>query len=242
MKIHKYLGCLFLTFLTYTYAQPLELLKDSTSEIDEEISISSGTGFLVSEDGYIITSHHIIDEAKNVSVEISNQGNMKEYVAKIIAEDIENDLAVLKIENKQFRANKIPYEISNNDAELGESVFTLGYPMVETMGKAIKLSNGIISSESGFMGNDHSYQISVPINPGNSGGPLFDEKGNLIGVIKSIYSGAENVAYAIKSKHVNDLCSAFIIKKEINMSNTKRAFVDQVRSLKDLVCLVKAVN
>ena len=242
MKFHKYLACLLLTFLTFTYAQPLELLKDSTSELDEEISISSGTGFFVSEDGYIITSHHIIDEAKNISVEISNQGAMKEYVAKIIAEDIENDLAVIKIENNDFRSNKIPYEISNNEALLGESVFTLGYPMVETMGKAIKLSNGIISSESGFMGDDHSYQISVPINPGNSGGPLFDEKGNLIGVIKSIYSGAENVAYAIKSKHVNDLCSDFIIKKEKNMSNTKRAFVDQVRTLKDLVCLVKAVN
>lgn len=242
MKFHKYLGCLFLTFLTLNYAQPLKLLNETISEIDEEISISSGTGFFISEDGYIITSHHIIDEAKNVSVEISNQGTMIEYVAKIIAEDPENDLAVLKIENKKFKTNKIPYDITNNEAELGESVFTLGYPMVETMGKAIKLSNGIISSESGFLGNDHSYQISVPINPGNSGGPLFDEKGNLVGVIKSIYSGAENVAYAIKSKHVNDLCSDFMIKKEKNMSNTKRAFVDQVRTLKDLVCLVKAVN
>jgi len=112
--------------------------------------------------------------------------------------------------------------------------------MVETMGKAIKLSNGIISSESGFMGNTHSYQISVPINPGNSGGPLFDEKGNLVGVIKSIYSGAENVAYAIKSKHVNNLCSLLPIAKERNMSHTKKVFVEQVKTLKDLVCLVKA--
>ena len=78
----------------------------------------------------------------------------------------------------------------------------------------LRLNTGIISSTSGFMGNDHSYQISVPINPGNSGGPLFDESGNLVGVIKSIYSGAENVAYAVKSKHVNDLCVKYLLQKE----------------------------
>ena len=67
---------------------------------------------------------------------------------------------------------------------------------------------------------------------------MFDENGNLVGVIKSIYSGAENVAYAVKSKHVNDLCLKYLPPKEINMSNTKKVFVDQVRSLKNLVCLI----
>lgn len=213
--------------------------KNDTNNVSaENIYISSGTGFLVSEEGHIVTSYHIVEDAKFISIEISIGDSLEKYEANVIAKDVENDLVVLKINFIDKNIKSIPYKISYSDIELGSSVFTLGYPMVETMGKSIKINTGIISSTSGFMGNDNSYQISVPINPGNSGGPLFDESGNLVGVIKSIYSGAENVAYAVKSKHVNDLCVKYLLPKENNMSNTKKIFVDQVRSLKNLVCLI----
>ena len=238
MNLKKYIIYFYLAAFTIAYGQAEELLNDSTSVIFEEIITSSGSGFLVSDNGHIVTSYHIIDNAKSIKVGVNIGDSIREFDAEIIAEDPENDLAVLKIIPDDIKLKNIPFNISNNDIDLGASVYTLGFPMVETMGKSIKLSNGIISSTSGFMGNDHSYQISVPINPGNSGGPLFDEKGNLVGVIKSIYSGAENVAYAIKSKHVNDLCLKLITTKEINMANTQKVFVQQVKYLKDFVCLV----
>ncbi|MEE9431286.1 MAG: serine protease [Melioribacteraceae bacterium] len=240
MKSLNIIGYFLLVFLATTFAQTQRPFLDTNTKIDIEVSISSGTGFLISENGYVVTSYHIINNAKNISVEITNLGLVKTYPINIIEKDSINDLAILKINSSTFRTKDIPFNIIDNDVELGASVFTLGYPMIETMGKTIKLSNGIISSENGFMGNENAYQISVPINPGNSGGPLFDETGSLVGVIKSIYSGAENVAYAIKSKHVNKLCSKYITAKEMNMSNTKKVFVDHVRTLKDLVCLIKA--
>jgi S1-C subfamily serine protease len=242
MKPSNYLYCFlfFLFIFINSFAQ--EKVSDSVSAVVEEIITSSGTGFLISEEGYLITSYHIIDEAKKIDVEITLDNLSKKYCAKLVSLDSLNDLALLKISCGNLNLKRIPFEIVNQDAQLGTTVYTLGYPMVETMGKAIKLSNGIISSTKGFMGNEQSYQISVPINPGNSGGPLFDEKGNLVGVIKSIYSGAENVAYAIKSKYVNKLCSGFVNPKEKLMSNKKMDFLNQVNTLKDLVCLITATN
>ena len=238
MKNVIYFCLAILAIVNFLTAQTNEQLGDIISSESEKIFISSGTGFFVSEDGYIVTSYHIIEDAKSILVEIAISDTVKEYDAKVIAVDIENDLVVLKVDFDDKNNKSIHYRISYNDIELGSSVFTLGFPMVETMGKSIKLNTGIISSTSGFMGNDHAYQISVPINPGNSGGPLFDENGNLVGVIKSIYSGAENVAYAIKSKHVNNLCRKYLQQKEINMLNKRKDFVDHVRSLKNLVCLI----
>ena len=69
----------------------------------------------------------------------------------------------------------MPYTFSKTLIETGEMVFALGYPLRATMGDEIKLTNGIISSRTGFMGNISNYQISIPVQPGNSGGPMFDE-------------------------------------------------------------------
>ncbi len=238
MKQIRLLASIIVMFSSLVFTQPDKLLEDSNDIELEKVYVSSGTGFFISEDGHIITSYHIVDDAKSISVEINLGDSIKEYEAKVIAKDVKNDLVLLKINFDNNNFNTIPFRITKNDSELGSAVFTLGFPMVDTMGKSIKLNTGVISSTCGFMGNNHTYQISVPINPGNSGGPLFDENGNLVGVIKSIYSGAENVAYAVKSKHVSDLCMKYLPQKEINMSNTRKAFVDHVKSLKNVVCLV----
>jgi S1-C subfamily serine protease len=73
------------------------------------------------------------------------------------------------------------------------------------MGDEVKLTNGIISSKSGFQGDVTSYQITAPVQPGNSGGPLFDDKGNIIGIINAKHVGAENASYAIKASYLMNL-------------------------------------
>ena len=73
------------------------------------------------------------------------------------------------------------------------------------MGEDIKLTNGIISSKSGFDGNIAQYQISAPVQPGNSGGPVFDKNGNLIGVVQAKHGAAENAGYAVKASYVRNL-------------------------------------
>jgi S1-C subfamily serine protease len=73
------------------------------------------------------------------------------------------------------------------------------------MGDEIKLTTGVISSKSGFQGDMSQYQVSAPVQPGNSGGPLFDSKGNLIGIISSKHSKAENAGYAVKASYLKNL-------------------------------------
>ena len=73
------------------------------------------------------------------------------------------------------------------------------------MGDEIKLTTGVISSKTGYQGDVAMYQISAPIQPGNSGGPLFDSKGNVIGIISAKHKGAENVGYAIKTSYLKNL-------------------------------------
>ena len=81
----------------------------------------------------------------------------------------------------------------------------LGYPLTSTMGNEIKATSGIISSQSGYKGDEILYQISAPIQPGNSGGPVFDLNGNVVGIVCAHHTQAENVGYAIKTKHLMEL-------------------------------------
>ena len=129
-----------------------------------------------------------------------------EYNATLIASDKNNDIAIIKIDDSKFNGfTNIPYKILTNTSEVGEEVFVLGYPLTATMGDEIKLTTGIISSKTGFQGDIALYQISAPIQPGNSGGPLFDNQGNVIGIVSAKHTGTENVGYAIKTTYLKIL-------------------------------------
>ena len=111
------------------------------------------------------------------------------------------------------------------------------------MGKEIKVTDGIISSKSGFDGDITTYQITAPIQGGNSGGPLFDEKGNLIGINSSGLSKdlADNVGYTIKSSYVFNLID--VLPKNIDLpTNTKLEslpLVEQIKEISKYVVLIK---
>jgi len=164
---------------------------------------SSGTGFLVSNNGYIATCYHVIEGATDIKIKGVNNDFNKKYNARVIATDKTNDLAILKIDCKL--ESSLKYSIKWNVSDVGQEVFTLGYPLKTTMGEEIKLTNGIISSKSGFQGDITTYQITVPVQPGNSGGPLFDKNGYVIGVINAKHNGAENVGYAVKTNILRNL-------------------------------------
>lgn len=167
---------------------------------------SSGTGYAISSNGYIVTNHHVTNGATSIKVRGVNGDFSKTYTAKVIIEDKNNDLSIIKIDDPSFTSlGTIPYIIVNRASDVGSSVFVLGYPLRATMGDEVKLTNGIISSKSGFQGDVTSYQISAPVQPGNSGGPLFDDKGNIIGIINAKHVGAENASYAIKASYLMNL-------------------------------------
>jgi S1-C subfamily serine protease len=157
----------------------------------------SATGFMISPNGYVVTNYHVVKEADSVYIE-SVQDSVYTYRVKVIYKDPAVDLALLKIEDVRFLPLKrLPFALSTREADLAQSVYTLGYP-----GDDLVYNDGSISSHRGFEGDTSAYRISIPVNPGNSGGPLLDESGNLIGVISGKNTAAEGASFAVKSKYL----------------------------------------
>lgn len=167
----------------YNFYSIYEYLKDYPSASDYEqtnLPEWSGTGFAIAE-GLIATNYHVVNGAKNIRIKGVDGEMETAYNGYVLASDKEHDIAIIKIVDKKFKGfGKIPYCVGKSIADVGEDVFALGYPLTTTMGNEIKLTNGIISSTSGFQGDVSMYQISVPLQPGNSGGPLFDDDGNVV--------------------------------------------------------------
>jgi S1-C subfamily serine protease len=168
----------------------------------------SGSGFFVTKDGYLLTNHHVIQDAKRI--EVNYRGHLLQ--AKVAGDDQANDLALLKVEGGNFQ----PLAISSKDtADLGQEVFTIGFPNIQLQGIEPKYTDGKISSLSGIQDDPAEYQISVPVQPGNSGGPLCDANGDVVGIIVARLndmamletSGAvpQNVNYAVKVRRAGRL-------------------------------------
>lgn len=201
----------------------------------------SGTGFAIG-DKYIATNHHVVKDAGKIEIVGNFNGKKVSYQAEVVASDATNDLAILKVADATFNGfGSIPYSAKTTSSEIGENIFALGYPLIETMGSDIKLSTGIISSLSGFQDNIALYQISAPIQPGNSGGPLFDYDGNLIGVICAKHKGAENVNYAVKVSYLHNLVSrvpAVSIPSHGGLLGNL-TLSEKVKRIKDFVFIIK---
>ena len=178
----------------------------------------TGTGFALT-NNYIVTNNHVVDGAKTISIQGINGDFNHKYNAEVVSTDKYNDLAIIKVNGINIQSANIPYSIKIGTSEVGEEVFVLGYPLTSTMGEEIKLTTGVISSKTGFQGDVSIYQISAPIQPGNSGGPLFDSKGNVIGIVSAKHKGAENVGYAIKTSYLKNLMESAVYTNILPQTN-----------------------
>lgn len=223
------------------YVKMFPTATESLSNSPSEVS-GSGTGYAISSNGYIVTNHHVTNGANSIKVRGVNGDFSKSYNAKVIIDDKNNDLSIIKIDDTSFTSlGTIPYVIANRSSDVGSSVFVLGYPLRATMGDEVKLTNGIISSKSGFQGDVTSYQITAPIQPGNSGGPLFDGSGNIIGIVNAKHVGAENVSYAIKSAYLMNLIDLMPSPPKLQTINTVSAkrLTEQVKVLKKFTYIIE---
>lgn len=215
---------------------------DNIGQSANKTEKSSGTGYAISSDGYIVTNHHVTNGANSIRVRGINGDFSKTYPAKVIIEDRNNDLSIIKIDAPSFsNLGTIPYIIANRASDVGSAIFVLGYPLRATMGDEVKLTNGIISSKSGFQGDVTSYQITAPVHPGNSGGPLFDNKGNVIGIINAKLIGAENASYAIKSSYLINLIDLMPTPPKLQTINSvsSKPLTEQVKLLKKFTYIIE---
>ncbi len=147
-----------------------------------------GSGVIVSEDGYILTNSHVVDEADKDGVEVALADGRAKYSARVVATDKQTDVAVLKIDAKNLKAITLA---DSDKLEVGDVVLAMGNPF----GVGQSVSMGIISALGrglgilGPQGYEDFIQTDAPINPGNSGGALVDTEGRLVGINQSIVSG-----------------------------------------------------
>jgi S1-C subfamily serine protease len=176
--------------------------KNSVKNIAEKDGKGQGSCFLISSEGYLITNYHCIENAKEIMIKGIDGDFSTKYGATVVASDQSNDLAILKLSNKNLKFKNPPFAIRSSGVAQAEKVYALGFPAASAMGQEMKITEGIISAKSGVQGDISKFQISAAVNPGNSGGPLIDEKGNLIGVIYAKSTIAEAAGYAIKASYL----------------------------------------
>ena len=200
---------------------------------------AGGTGFLVDGKGYLVTNAHIIRNSNNVVV-INHKGEQfRAVVAKLIQG---RDIAILKIEDEAFKTpGNLPYSIRKSSTDVAEPIYTLGYP-----GNQIVYTEGYLSALTGFNGDTLSCQLGIAANRGNSGGPVFNNEGEVIGMISSKETDSEGVAFAIQSKYIYSAIEE--LKKDSSNHSLKlpsKSVIrgqdkkQQVKKIRDFVFMVK---
>lgn len=163
---------------------------------------SRGSGVIISPKGLIVTCHHVIDNAKKISVRL-NDG--REYEATLLIADSRNDLALLKIKDLE-KDEPVPFlNLGNpNKLEVGDLALAIGYPF----GVGESITQGIISALRRVIDGRAHIQTDAAINPGNSGGPLVDMNGNVVGICRMIFSksgASHSVGFAVPSDRIRSL-------------------------------------
>ncbi len=179
------------------------------SEKNDGEAVFSGSGFIISQDGYIMTNDHVVEGAARVKVVLSD--GITEYEAVIVGEDERSDLAILKVEATGLE----PAELGDSDQlEVGETVVAIGNPY--GMELAGSVTDGIVSAMNRKIQMNGSFmtliQTNAAINPGNSGGPLVNAYGQVIGITSSklVATDYEGIGFAIPINHVVDISGELI--------------------------------
>jgi serine protease Do len=196
----------------------LKIKKDSTLlNNDLNLNVNScvtiinktghGSGFLISDDGYIVTNYHVINKSQDKLSIILNNGN--KYSCKIIRVSKSYDLALLKIDESGL----VPLTISNSNIKnIGANVIAIGTPKSVQLGQTI--SKGIISGYR-TLGDINYIQTDISINSGNSGGPILNSNGEVIGIVtaKLFGYGVEGINFALPSKYIFDVLGIEYVNK-----------------------------
>jgi serine protease Do len=223
-----------------SFIKKLNDVEKSIPKIQPGTPITGGTGFMIDAKGYLVTNAHVVINGKRIVVE-NNKGD--QFVAEIIKLDAAKDIAILKINDKDFKPlnTSLPYSIKKSSTDVAERIFTLGFPRNDVV-----YSEGYLSAKTGFNGDTLSCQLGIAVNPGNSGGPVFNNRGEVVGILSTKEKQAEGVAFAIQSKYIHEAIDE--LKKDTAYRNLKTSpyssignleRTQQFNRIKDYVYLIK---
>lgn len=190
--------------------------KQGATPASKPAKPKSGTGFVVSANGHIVTNHHVIDGCSDLKGNLTGEAAM---VLRVVSSDANNDLALLQAPStarfKEFA------RIRDRSIRSGDSVVAIGFPFHGLLTSDFTVTTGIVSSLSGMRNDSRFLQISAPVQPGNSGGPLFDTTGQIVGVVTGKLDGLrvavatgsipENINFAIKTGALRDFLDNSVV-------------------------------
>lgn len=204
----------------------------------------SGTGFAISSNGYMVTNFHVVDGEDSLYVQNAAGDS---YRAKLVYSDPKFDVAILKVDDPAFKGlGQLPYNLKKSATDLGEDVYTMGFP-----GDSLVYGKGYLASAAGLHGDTLAYQVSIPVNPGNSGGPVWDNKGNVIGIIHTRSTQLEGAAFAIKSRYllkaINNIPVDSLNNAKLAVNNSKSTLAgltekQQIKKMRNYIFMVKVYN
>lgn len=184
----------------FSVGEPVKPPQVVTRPGDE--ATGTGTGFVISSDGFLVTCAHVVQGASRIDVQIGT----KKYDGKVVATIGADDLAIVRIDAKNLPALPIA---DSEKIRLGEEIRAIGFPLTDLLGEGLKATRGTIA---GIIQrrNGKRFQIDAAINPGNSGGPVVNQRGEVIGVASSKLVGLElsRLGFCIPSERVSEMLKA----------------------------------
>ena len=226
----------------------IETPPQSVSEAKKPDAITgaSGTGFIITPSGYVMTNQHVIDGADDISI-LLESGEALEAV--VFREDSANDVAVLKVSYDQaLPAVTFAYA---DKLKRGDEVMTLGYPLVNLQGQNQKATFGRINAKTGLRDDFRFLQVDIPIQPGNSGGPLINRRGDVVGMITATLkftatldkagSLPQSVNFAVKSDYALPMISDLSVSTSSDLTKNLE-FSDIATTLENSVVRVLAIK
>ncbi len=192
---------------------------------------------------HVLTAYHTVENASKVFITLMKEEKEDTSIeATVLYHDKKLDIAVLKTEQAIPLSFPVPYAIKRTGIlPLGAYVFALGYPLIHAgMGTSLKFHDGRISSKVGFEGDVSQYQTTIPASPGYSGAPVFDEKGNLIGILTAKHTLAENASYVVKASAFTSLLDLIENTSFPQQSSIQNFNIDkQITALSPYVVIIK---
>ena len=180
----------------------------------------TGTGFAITNDGYFVTSYHVLHDDKGYGDSVYIQNKDGQYFkASLVNFDAKADIAILRVEKPNFHFGKgeLPYSFADEKAGLGARIFTLGFPKDEVV-----YSEGYISSRNGYMGNDLQYTLELPAGHGQSGSPIIDQDGDVLGILTAVGSQGEANTYAVSAKALVSLVHTLPDDKNMHLPKASK--------------------
>lgn len=223
--------------IKYSQSKMMDSLNRQAEFFNNE-PLYGGTGFALTNNGFVATNYHVVKDAHTIFVQTSDTESYKAY---IIAFEPKTDVAILKIEDSSFRFGKtpLPYRIATQTSGLGQQVFTLGFPQDDLV-----YNEGYISCEKGFANDSTSYQLEMVANPGQSGAPILDKYGNIVALVTGKRSNTSGTTYAVHAttliQLINSLPERTQNQIKLSGNNTRNLSRDaQVNKIRPYICSIK---